>query len=214
MNNFHSSIPHFGEMEFDFREVWSFSCHSHFQPLSAADLFSFILVLYLNPVSHCCCCIGWIPTSFIIRSSPHTHPSLLFPPRCHLPSILNMLLWGVGKTATTDGDFRICPVVTQTAIITDWGFTWENISGRRDILIKCKIPECHIFIVVTPTWNWCLIINITLPLWFILFQWIFVLLHFYKIFILANTSRKKNTTNFYTFISSFMSSLLLCSLMS
>lgn len=137
MDIFHSSIPPFGEMEFDIREIWSFCYHSHFQPLSPAHFFGFIFVLDLNPVSRCCCCIGCIPTSFILCSSPHTHPSLLFSPRCHLPSILNILPRGVGKTPATDGGFRICTVVTRTAIITDWGFTCESLSGilscgRRD----------------------------------------------------------------------------------
>lgn len=78
MDNFHSSIPHFGEMEFDFREIWSFSFHSHFQPLSPPLVSS--LSFSLNPVSHCCCCIGCIPASFILRSSPHTLPLLLVLP--------------------------------------------------------------------------------------------------------------------------------------
>lgn len=141
---------------------------SHLQPLSPVVFFGFIFVLYLNPVSRCCCCIGCIPTSFILRSSPHTHPSLLFSPRCHLPSILNIV--PRERPPTTDGRFRICPVVTRTADITDWGFVCESISavlsrGKRDPLIKCNIPEGLVFPVVTPTWNWCLLITIiTLPL--------------------------------------------------
>lgn len=79
MDIFHSSIPPFGEMEFDIREIWSFCYHSHFQPLSPAHFFGFIFVLDLNPVSRWYCCIGCIPTSFILCSSPHLTP---IPPSC------------------------------------------------------------------------------------------------------------------------------------
>lgn len=173
-------------------ENWSFCYHSHFQPLSPAHFFGLIFVLDLNPISRCCCCIGCIPTSFILCSSPHTHPSLLFSPRCHLPSILNILPRGVGKTPATDSGFRICTVVTWTAIITDWGFACESLVfchverflSKATFLNRFHCGDTHRKPMPrhqhhTATMVYTLSVNL------------FVLPHFYKTFILAIISKKK-----------------------
>lgn len=210
VDNFHSSVPHLGELEFDSRGF----C------LPITPTFSLFLLwisllssLSLISVVSRCCCIGGIPTSFILRSPPHTHPSrsplgVIFPP------FLTFSYGGLERPRPR----RICPVVAGTADRTDWGFavkTYLLSCGRRGVLIKCNIPEGHILPVVTPTWKWCLLITtITLPLWFILWLHLFLSPHFSKMLILANTCRKRSSLHFSTSVSSSMSLLLLCSSMS
>lgn len=73
--------------------------------------------------------------------SSYTHHLTPIPPPCSSLGVIfpPFLIFprGVGKISITDGGFRICAVVTPTAIITDWGFTCKN-GWNIWYLVMCK----------------------------------------------------------------------------